>query len=430
LAVIYGLPEESVEISRENWRARVHPDDLPRLDAIGYRALANKETELVLEFRILRDGEVRWIESRVLISYNEVGRAVRRIGAQVDVTERKRAEDVLAERNAQLALAGRAAQVGVYTYDVNKGAILISEGYAAIHGLPEGTTKTSYSEWRARVHPEDLGRMEDIRNQAFVDRRKEDNPEFRIVLPPAEIRWIERRGSISYGEDGRPERAVGAIIDVTERKRAEQYQRALNAELDHRVKNVLATVSAIIAQTREASDSPADFVAGLHHRIASLARTHELLSQSKWRGVPLAEIIRRELAPYSLRNTDIGGPDLTLKAGAAEAASMVFHELTTNAAKYGAFSNRTGRVSVRWHWLRNGSPDRLVIEWQEIDGPPVRAPSRSGYGTTIIRELIPFELGGAVELSFATGGTRCRLEIPSEWASGTAKGARLSGSTH
>jgi len=151
-----------------------------------------------------------------------------------------------------------------------------------------------------------------------------------------------------------------------------------------------------------------------------------LLSESKWRGVPLAEIIRRELAPYSARNTDISGPNVTLIAGAAEAVAMVFHELTTNAAKYGAFSRGAGRVSVRWRWLRNGSPDRLGIEWQEIDGPPVRAPSRSGYGTSIIRELIPFELGGAVELSFAPHGTRCRLEIPGEWASRTAEEARVS----
>src|SRR6516165_2993716 len=114
----------------------------------------------------------RWIESRVLISYNEAGRAVRRIGAQVDVTERKRAEGVLVDRNAQLALAGQAAQVGVYTYDVNKGAMLISEGYAAIHGLPGGTTETSYSEWRARVHPEDLDRAEALRDQAFARRTK------------------------------------------------------------------------------------------------------------------------------------------------------------------------------------------------------------------------------------------------------------------
>jgi len=223
---------------------------------------------------------------------------------------------------------------------------------------------------------------------------------------------------------------VGANIDVTERKRAEQYQHTLNAELDHRVKNVLATVRAIMAHTREASGSSEDFVARLDQRIESLARTHELLSESKWRSVPLVEIIRRELAPYSVRNTAIDGPALTLKAGAAEAVAMVFHELTTNAAKYGAFSSGTGRVSVSWRWLRNESPDRLVIEWQEIDGPPVRAPSRSGYGTSIIRELIPFELGGAFELSFATRGTTCRLEIPSEWATRTPEGARLSGSTH
>jgi two-component sensor histidine kinase len=244
-----------------------------------------------------------------------------------------------------------------------------------------------------------------------------------------EVRWIERRGSILYGEDGRPERIVGVNIDITERKRAEQYQRTLNAELDHRVKNVLATVRAIMAHTTEASGSAEDFVARLDHRIESLAKTHDLLSESKWRGVPLAEIIRRELAPYSLRNTDIGGPNLTLKAGAAEAVAMVIHELTTNAAKYGAFSSGTGRVSVRWRWLQNGSPDRLVIEWQEIDGPPVRAPSRSGYGTSIIRELIPYELGGAVELSYRPDGARCRLEIPGEWANRTAEETRVSSST-
>src|SRR5262249_62288153 len=115
-----------------------------------------------------------------------------------------------------------------------------------------------------------------------------------------------------------------------------------------------------MAHTSDGSSD--DFMARLDHRIESLARTHELLSESKWHSVALVEIIRRELAPYNVRNTDIGGPDLTLKAGAAEAVAMVFHELTTNAAKYGAFSSRTGRVLVRWRWLRNGSQDRLGIE--------------------------------------------------------------------
>ena len=149
--------------------------------------------------------------------------------------------------------------------------------------------------------PRGLERAEELRDQAFADQRKEYNAEYRIVLSNGEVRWIERRSSISYGEDGRPERVVGVNIDVTERKRAEQQQRALNAELDHRVKNVLATVSAIIGQTQEASRSPVDFVAGLNRRIKSLAGTHELLSRSHWHGVPLAEIIRRELAPLPRR---------------------------------------------------------------------------------------------------------------------------------
>src|SRR5262249_14426509 len=92
---------------------------------------------------------------------------------------------------------------------------------------------------------------------------------------------------------------------------------------------------------------------------------------------------------------------------------MVLHELATNAAKYGALSNQNGRVSVRWFWLPNGIPhQRLAIEWQEMGGPPVSGPSASGYGTSIIRELIPYELGGTVDLTFAPGGVRCRLEVP------------------
>jgi two-component sensor histidine kinase len=256
---------------------------------------------------------------------------------------------------------------------------------------------------------------EELREQAFAEHRKEDNAEYRIVLSTGETRWIERRGIISYGEDGRPERVVAVTIDVTERKRAEQHQRALNAELDHRVKNVLATVSAIIAQTQEASNSRAEFVTGLNSRINSLSRTHELLSESMWRGASLAEIVRRELAPYTRGNTEAKGPSVRLKAETTQALATVLHELTTNAVKYGALSNRSGRVSVRWRWKQNGSHDRLLIEWQETGGPPVLAPNRSSYGTSIIRELIPFEFGGAADLSFATEGIRCRLEIPGEW---------------
>jgi two-component system CheB/CheR fusion protein len=181
---------------------------------------------------------------------------------------------------------------------------------------------------------------------------------------------------------------------------------------------VLATVIAIIEQTQEASNTHAEFVAGLGRRLKSLASTHDLLSQGHWRGVPLAEIARREFAPYATEKTTIEGPAVTLKAEAAQAVAMALHELTTNAAKYGAFSTRNGGVLLNWGRLQNGACGGLVIEWQEIGGPLVVPPSRSGYGTSIVRELIPFELGGTVDLEFARNGVRCRLEIPANWVSG------------
>jgi PAS domain S-box-containing protein len=402
---------------RKEFLRRVHADDRDHLKTRIHELRPGNPT-YAMTFRIVRpDGGQVWLEETGQGEFDASGALLRIKGLTRDITERKLAELALAERNAQLSLAARAALVGSYVYDVNKGTTQVAEGYAVIHGLPEGTTETTISEWRARVHPDDLARAEGIREQAFAERRKEDNAEYRIVLANGEVRWIERRGVISYSEDGRPERVVGVNIDVTERKRAEQHQRTLNAELDHRVKNVLATVSAIIAQTQEASGSRTDFVTGLNSRINSLARTHELLSESNWRGASLAEIVRREFAPYTRGNTEARGPSVTLRAEATQAVATVLHELTTNAAKYGALSNQSGRVSVQWRWLQNGSNDRFLLEWQETGGPPVLAPSRSGYGTSIIRELIPFELGGAVELSFAAEGTNCRLEIPGEWIS-------------
>ena len=207
--------------------------------------------------------------------------------------------------------------------------------------------------------------------------------------------------------------------------RSQHQQRTLNAELDHRVKNVLATVSAIIAQTPNSHSKQADYAAGLDQRIRSLARTHELLSNSQWGGVSLADIARRELAPYATDNAEIGGPDVTLKADAAQAMGMVLHELATNAAKYGAFARPGGRLSLRWWWLQNGTCGRLAIEWQELGGPHVSKPSHFGYGTSTIRELIPFELGGTVDLAFASSGLRCQLEIPADWVRGTLGHATL-----
>jgi PAS domain S-box-containing protein len=414
---ILGLEQGSMGSSPCNdFLRRVHADDRARFKKC-LRELRPNKPAYALTFRFVSpDGRLAWLEETAKGEFDATGRLLRIKGLTRDITERKLAEFALAERNLQLALAGKVGRVGSYAYDVSAEKLQVSEGYAAFHGLPEGTTESTLNEWRARVHPEDLGRVEGVHEQAVAEQRREYSVEYRIVRADGELRWTERRCLIAYDNDARPQRVVGVSIDITERKQAERQRNTLNAELDHRVKNVLATVGAIIFQAQNGNATIDDFVASVERRIKSLASTHELLSHARWHGVSLQEIIQREFAPYTAGKSDISGPSITLRPEAAQAIAMVLHELVTNAAKYGALSNHTGRVSVRWFWLPNGIPhQRLTIEWQETDGPPVSAPSASGYGTSIIRELLPYELGGTVELSFAAGGVQCRLEIPADW---------------
>jgi PAS domain S-box-containing protein len=419
-ASILGDDEGGPTGVRTEFFERVHPDDRKTIKS-QIRKLSPSNPAYVLNFRFRgRDGRQVWLEETASGEFDGSGRLLRIKGLTRDVTERRTAELALSERTMQLALAGKAALVGSFAYDADTEVIQISDGYAAIRGFVEGTTQIARNECLARVHPDDRGRVERVRSEAFRKRQSEYTVEYRIIRPSGELRWVETRCFISFGGGGHPHRVVGVSIDITERKRVEEQQCILVAELDHRVKNVLATVCAIVTQTLDPRSSLADFVTGLGSRIEALARTHELLSQSHWSGVSLVEIARRELAPYAADNVEIRGPSVTLKAEAAQAIAMVLHELTTNAAKYGAFSDRNGRVSLRWQWLRNGSTGRLGIEWQEIGGPLVLPPRQRGYGTDVIGELIPFELDGTVELTFPRDGVRCWMEIPAEWVSRAA----------
>jgi PAS domain S-box-containing protein len=420
-AAIHGFPEETTDITRCDWLRGVHPDDRARLKELRRQAFSKQIHDYRADYRIMRPGgEVRWIDARIFVSYSVEGHPQRTMGVDIDITERKQAELTLAERNMQLALAGKAGRVASFAYDVKTGRVQISEGYAAIYGFPEGTTEIARSQWRALLLPDDLERLESIREQAFADRQHEYGLEYRIILPDRGMRWIETRSFIEY-DQGHPKRVVGVNIDVTERKRSEEAQKILNAELDHRVKNALATVSAVVSHTGQGSRSVTDFVGALEGRLRSMATTHELLSGSQWQGVSLTELVQREVAPYSTHtNININGPAILLKPEAGQAMAMVLHELSTNAAKYGAFSTQDGRVSIRWDRWQNGRllPD-LVLEWREIGGPLV-APGPSSYGTTTIRDLIPYEFGGTVDLELAREGVRCRLELPANWLSDTS----------
>src|SRR5262249_23328101 len=290
-----------------------------------------------------------WIETRSFASYDGEGRPQRVVGVNIDVTERKQAERILAERNAQLDLTHKAARVGYYTYDISARIMRFSRSSAATYGLSQSTMELTAQQWFARVHRDDLQRLRDDHIRAFEEGRGELIIEFRFVRPGGEVKWIEARSLIAYDHAGRAERMTGVYIDVTERRKAEEDKSLLIAELDHRVKNVLACVAAVAQRSRECSRSADEVIDALNDRINSLANTHAVLSRSHWEGASLGELVHSELA-FCTRDDSalIEGPDVDLAAEATQPVANVLHELATNAAKHGALSNGDGRVIVRW----------------------------------------------------------------------------------
>jgi PAS domain S-box-containing protein len=427
----HNTPPATIKESRRF----VHRDDLTRIDAAlakasGTGGIWNAEYRVMHPPDHPHAGETRWVAVESSVISDSQGIPKRVLGVTRDITHQKQAEQALTDRNRQLELAGKAALVGSFAIDVHapwedfaSNRMRVSPGFCAIYSLPDETAEVSVGDWRSQVHSDDLPQFLEHRRQVFAQLRGEHHAEFRIVRPCGTIRWIETRSYIEYDQAGHAKRMVGVNIDVTERKRAEEARTILNAELDHRVKNALATVWAVASHTREGSRSVDGFIAALEGRLRSMATTHELLSSRRWQGLPLTELVRRELAPYATRNnTEINGPGILLKPEAGQAVGMVIHELATNAAKYGALSTKEGRVSIRWDRHLNGHPrSHLVLEWQEIGGPPVVAPGASGYGTSTIRDLIPYEFGGTVDLVLAPEGVRCRLELSAEWLSNSTE---------
>jgi two-component sensor histidine kinase len=239
---------------------------------------------------------------------------------------------------------------------------------------------------------------------------------FRFGGPDGREIWLEESSRAEFDTTGRCLRLKGLTVDITERKLSEERQGMLIAELDHRVKNLLARVAVISTYTRQGSNSMDQFVEVLDRRIQSMANAHSLLSQSRWNGVNLADLVHNQLAPYAtIANTMIGGPDVTLAPAATQAVAMALHELVTNAVKYGSLSNPNGHVSVNWDRENDEKTlTRVMIEWRETGGPPVQESPKLGYGTSLIRELIPHELGGTVDLIFAPDGVCCKINVPIE----------------
>jgi two-component sensor histidine kinase len=222
-------------------------------------------------------------------------------------------------------------------------------------------------------------------------------------------------------DDGVIQKWVGVCIDIEDRKQADEHLRLMVHELNHRVKNNLSTVQAIAAQTLRDSktfeEAKTDFTA----RVTALAARHDVLTQESWEGATLAELIGAVLEPHcsaaGLTRWTATGPAVFTDTKTALALSMALHELGTNAAKYGAFSDGQGRVAVRWT-VENG---RLNLLWTESHGPPVTPPESRGFGSRLIERGLAAELRGEVRLRFEPQGVTCTIDVPLPGGAGDAR---------
>jgi PAS domain S-box-containing protein len=323
-----------------------------------------------------------------------------------DISERKRRAREEREHDERLKLALAASGLGHWTWDVGPGVVTFSDRAAEIFGVPPGPYKSWTDIVETLIHPDDrAASVQAVERAAYS--REPYALEFRINrADDGELRWISVRAQTFYDEMGEEVQTTGVLGDSTAARTAADRERLLAREVDHRAKNALAVVQSLVRLTPFVSRD--QFVATLTGRINAMARVHTLLSRNGWSGASVGDIVRQELAAFADGDRiKLDGPEVELRLEAAQPLSLLVHELTTNASKYGALSVNDGKVEISWALEEGGT---LSFAWAETGGPAVTAPTKTGFGSKLI-DGAASQLGGAIAREWAPGGLRCQVVV-------------------
>ncbi len=382
--------------------------------AMGIRAYAG--LPLLAHDRLL--GTIAFASSRRTHFSEADVELLRTLADQFAATlDRARLLKTMRENETRYRLALKAGRMGTWETDFVTGTRTWSEEGMALFGLPSsrGRIGGEADEFRAALHPDDRHLVQ--RFHKLAETEDTFAAEYRIVQPGGEIIWLSGRGRVvSRDANGKPLRLVNIVTDITERKGTEEHIQLLMREISHRSRNLLSVVQAIAGQTARTAGSMQEFETRFSRRLLGLAASHDLLVHEGWRGAPLAELVRQQLAPFAgpqSARLAISGPDVILTTEAAQAIGLALHELATNAIKYGALANATGKVTISWTFETDpdGAP-ALRLSWIEDGGPPVTPPSRKGFGHVVIERMVAQALNGGVIMDFAPRGLRWVLSIP------------------
>jgi two-component sensor histidine kinase/GAF domain-containing protein len=306
----------------------------------------------------------------------------------------------------RVALALETAGLGEFEWRMDTDQIFISPRVQELIGVRQGSVKAEGGQVSFRhVHPDDSERVRrEVEEQLHSHGRY--SVDYRMVRPgDNRVRWMRGAGVVATAPDG-SRRLIGVLQDITERQLDEEHRAALLAELDHRVKNVLATVQSLASQSARKTTNIDAFLKTFAGRLKAMASAHELLTATRWRGAMIGHIAAAELGGLAPGQARWEGPDIMLTPRAANALSLALHELAANAIRYGALSVASGRVMVSWTQREGGG---FALDWAEHDGPPVAPPKRPGFGATMLEQVAARELGGQVTIDYDREGVRAHI---------------------
>ncbi len=396
------------EAAGYGWIESVHPEDASRcLDA--YSAAFDAREEFQMDYRLRRyDGVWRWVAGHGVPSFAIDAAFLGYIGTCVDIADRKSAEERLAESRQRMLGIIESARDAIISVDREQRIVLFNGAAeqmferSSAEMLGEPIDRLIPERFRV-IHREHIGKFAQtgvtgrvMGGLSALSALRGDGSEFPI------------EASISQGKVGDQTLFTVILRDITERKRHEERRETLVGELNHRVKNTLAVVLSLAAQTLATATGLDAFEQAFMDRIQALARAHDLLTRADWTGASLEDVAHYALSPFGMERFEIGGPDVMLAPSSAVTLTLAFNELATNATKYGALSAPAGRVALTWR------EQAQIIEllWRESGGPPVAAPTRLGFGSRLIEQVISFEFGGESELAYAPEGATCRMRLP------------------
>ena len=353
------------------------------------------------------DGK-RWVARLDVAPLRDAdGARVGAIACFQDVTRELDMRQALERQQRTFDLAMIASKMGTWRYTMADNICIYDDNAQRLYGLTEGRFLHDEEGVKAKFHPDDMDVMW-ARVAKALDPAGDGryDVEYRVKQLDGSWRWLSAWGLVEFegeGADRKPIAIAGASRDLTELKQAQAFQQLLTNELNHRVKNTLATVQSIVFQTLRGAVDIQAARRTLEGRIVSLARAHDLLTERSWAGAEITDVVARAMAPFEAGQIAFSGPAVELSPKQALALSLALHELATNAVKYGSLSRPDGRVRIVWD-DRDG---RLHLDWREDGGPPVVAPARRGFGSRLLEGGLDIE--GQAQLEFAPDGVRCLI---------------------